>query len=110
MKKFLKNVNTVGLIAILLAGGLIFTQSAFKNVHPDRFATSYFFNGDDNSMIKTPGAWDTQLDLDRFRCELVTNTPCELVIPAGETLEDYLDHHTPQQIIKDSKSRRVFAP
>ena len=30
MNRLLKNVNTFGLMGVLLAGGLVFTQSAFK--------------------------------------------------------------------------------
>ncbi|AMP99054.1 hypothetical protein AY601_2153 [Pedobacter cryoconitis] len=105
MNKFFKNVNTFGLTVVVIAGGLIFTQSAFKSANPNRFDTSYFFNGADNTMLKNPAKWSTQLD-DEFVCAGQTKTPCELIVPAGQTLDSYLFNHTPQQINNAAVKRR----
>lgn len=107
MNKFFKNVNTFGLTVVVIAGGLIFTQSAFKSVYPNRFDTSYFFNGVDNNMVNTPAAWSTQFNASKYDCERVTKTPCEIIIPAGQTLDSYLLNHTPQQVINNSVLRRT---
>jgi len=106
MNKFFKNVNTFGLAVVVIAGGLIFTQSAFKNANPNRFDTSYFFNGADNSQMRTVAAWDLTLNTVKYTCEGAELTPCEVKIPAGQTLANYLTTHTNDQIIKASLSRR----
>ena len=109
MNNFFKNVNTFGLMVVLIAGGLIFTQSAFKSAHPNRFDTSYFFNGVDNNMVNTPAAWSTQFNANKYTCLVVTKTPCEIIVPAGQTLDSYLFTHTPQQVINNSVSRRAIS-
>ncbi|MBB5644722.1 hypothetical protein [Pedobacter cryoconitis] len=109
MNKFFKNVNTFGLTVVVIAGGLIFTQSAFKSANPNRFDTSYFFNGVDNNMLTSPAAWNVQLN-NKYECERITKTPCELIVPAGQTLDSYLLNHTPQQIINNSVSKRAVKP
>ncbi|MET4140945.1 hypothetical protein [Pedobacter sp. UYP1] len=106
MNKFFKNVNTFGLTVVVIAGGLIFTQSAFKSVNPNRFDTSYFFIGSDNSKMRTLGAWKLKLDTDNYTCGGVEQTPCEIKVSAGQTLANYLETHTNNQIINDSLSKR----
>ncbi|WP_367866691.1 hypothetical protein [Pedobacter sp. WC2423] len=106
MNKFFKNVNTFGLTVVVIAGGLIFTQSAFKSANPNRFDTFYYFNGQDNSEMGVAGAWGPTLNSKKFVCNGQENTPCKIKVPAGQTLENYLTNHTDDQIINSSLSRR----
>lgn len=106
MNKFFKNVNTFGLTVVLIAGGLIFTQSAFKSANPNRFDTSYFFNGSDNSKMRAASAWGLTLNTEKYNCGGVEPTPCELKVPSGQTLANYLSTHTNNQIITASLSKR----
>lgn len=106
MNKFFKNVNTFGLTVVVIAGGLIFTQSAFKSANPNRFDTSYFFNGSDNSKMRTVTAWDFTLNTEIYTCKGSKPIPCEIKVPAGQTLVNYLETHTNNQIIDNSLSRR----
>jgi len=106
MNKFFKNVNTFGLTVVVIAGGLIFTQSAFKSANPNRFDTSYFFNGQDNSEMKLAQFWGTNLDSEKFICGGENDIPCQIKVPAGQTLTAYLLNHTSDQIIENSVSKR----
>lgn len=106
MNKFFKNVNTFGLTVVVIAGGLIFTQSAFKSANPNRFDTSYFYNGSDNSKMRTVASWGLTLNKEKYSCEGVEPTPCELKVPSGQTLANYLETHTNNQIINASISKR----
>lgn len=46
-----------GLAALVLAFGLVFTVSAFKQKEPTNLA--YQYTGDDDSGVMDPGNWDT---------------------------------------------------
>lgn len=106
MNKFFKNVNTFGVVVVVIAGGLIFTQSAFKSANPNRFDTFYYFNGQDNSEMQLAGAWGPTLNSKKFVCTGQEDTPCKIKVPAGQTLENYLASHTDEQIIDSSLSKR----
>ncbi len=109
MRKFFKNANTFGLIVILLAGGLVFSQSAFKSINPSHSDTYYYFNGADNSTMKIAGSWNAVLNTDKYSCGGNDETPCQIKVPADQSLEDYLLNHTNEQIITNSLSRRDVA-
>lgn len=50
MKSLFKNVNTFGLMGVLLAGGLLLTQSAFKPVVNDSKRTVIYGYDPDNLL------------------------------------------------------------
>ncbi|QNK64827.1 hypothetical protein H7F33_10245 [Pedobacter sp. PAMC26386] len=106
MRKLFKNVNMFILIPVLLLGGLIFTMSAFKNAHPERYDTIYYFNGTDNSKIQNVTSWSTTFDNTKYLCGSDTETLCKIQVPAGQTLQSYLQSHTDEMIIENALSRR----
>ncbi|HEY0177745.1 MAG TPA: hypothetical protein VGC08_15285 [Pedobacter sp.] len=106
MKRLFKNVNTFGLLGMLVMGLLVFTQSAFKS-DAKHLDSTYYFNGTDNSDIKTAADWGASLNTDKYSCDTFGDAPCQLNVPDGQTLQEYLDSHTESEILAASASIRV---
>jgi len=85
MNRLFKNVNTFGLIGVLLAGGLVFTQSAFK---PAKSSTSVeLIYGYDYSAQGNP--WTAYDPENGYECNNSGAQPCKFVFstpPSPETL------------------------
>ncbi|HEY0175329.1 MAG TPA: hypothetical protein VGC08_03060 [Pedobacter sp.] len=109
MKRLFKNVNTFGLLGMLVMGLLVFTQSAFKS-DVKHVGGSYYFNGTSAGQIKAASAWDATLDTDQYLCVDMSNLPCQIEVPESETLESYLENHTAAEITASAISRRTDAP
>lgn len=108
IKNALKSVNKFGLLAILLVGIVVFTQSAFKN--KERLAQTWSFtHAVDNDMLN---ANNYQLNgTPSEECDLTSPLPCQIVVDNSITtpgqLATFLSTKTESQILDDYADGRV---
>lgn len=102
MKKLLANLKFT-FIAILATGILLITQSAFKS-SPNRDSNSYYFTGNSNSEMADSNNWVASSGSGE-ECRGI-DLPCLVVLAEGQTINDYLNGKTDQEIIDGATTRK----
>jgi hypothetical protein len=108
LKNSLKSVSKLGLLGIMLAGLLVFTQSAFKG--KEKLVQTWSFNhAVDNDMLN---ANNYQLNgTPSEECDLTSPLPCQIVVDDNITtpsqLATFLSTKTESQILDDYADGRV---
>jgi len=90
MKNLFKNVNTFGLMGVLLASGLVFTQSAFTSAKSDK-AVELIYGYDYSTQSWNPVAPDNG-----YRCVDGTNI-CKFTFTTPPTSANTPQNSTPAQ-------------
>ena len=89
MKNLFKNVNTLGLMGVLLASGLVFTQSAFKSAKSDK-AVELIYGYDYTNHTWVPN------NTAGYRC-ITTELPCKFTFSTPPSPETLPENSTPSK-------------
>jgi hypothetical protein len=90
MNRYFKNVNAFGLMGMVLAGGLVFTQSAFKPAQSDKAVELIY--GYDQSNPANP--WVAN-NTSGYQCEQIGDLACKYVFTTPPTPETDPQDSTP---------------
>lgn len=103
MKKLSVNLKFT-FIALLATGVILITQSAFKSGQGQN-SNSYYFTGNNTSEMRNLDKWDASSGSEE-ECT-GENLPCLVVLGDGQTISDYLNGKTDQEIIDGAQSRKA---
>ncbi len=103
MKKLLANLKFT-FIALLATGIILITQSAFKS-SPKQDSNSYYFTGNSTAEMTNSNNWTASSGSDE-ECRGV-DLPCLVVLADGQTINDYLNGKTDQEIIDGATTRKA---
>ena len=90
MNRFFKNVNTFGLMGIVLAAGLVISQSAFKPAKSDKAVEVIY--GYDQSNPSNP--WVAE-NTSGYLCERIGDLSCKYIFTTPPTPETDPETSTP---------------
>jgi hypothetical protein len=82
-------IKKLPLMAFVLGLGFMITMCSFKS--EVKKSTIYYYNYSSSSFasMQIPGNWGTAQDTD-FTCAGIQTIPCAVIVPNGETIDDYL--------------------
>lgn len=110
-KNMIKNHKAwLGALALFLMVGMATLTFAFKaekqttKVQDD--SGVWYFNDSDPTDA---GSYDRFQDTDNYTCGSSSSTVCKITVPAGKTLQDYLDENA-GNLLAISDGRRESAP
>lgn len=103
MKKLLANLKFT-FIALLATGMILITQSAFKSSQKQD-SNSYYFTGNSTAEMRDFNKWSASTGTEE-ECT-GESLPCLVIVPDGQTLEEYINNNTDSYIIRNASLRKA---